>query len=102
MRPLCQHIRLQGLGAEKQLTRLQQMGYTLYDIRRIDLRTIELGFPVAASSTILSFLQERGFTCTPLPARSTLKQLLFLKSRTPLLIFFCCTLLLLSFSMRYV
>lgn len=102
MRPLCQHIRLQGLGAEKQLTRLQQMGYTLYDIRRIDLRTIELGFPVAASSTILSFLQERGFTCTPLPARSTLKQLLFLKSRTPLLVFFCCALLLLSFSMRYI
>ncbi|MBQ4553281.1 MAG: sporulation protein YqfD [Clostridia bacterium] len=100
MRPLCHYIRLQGLGIEKQLTRLEQMGYKLYDVRRVDLRTVELGFAVSEGEAILSFLQARGFSCTALPPRGAVQTLHQFKTRTPFVIFLLCALLLLSLSMR--
>ena len=87
MKPVCRHIRLQGLGAEKQLTYLQQQGYTLYDIKRINLRTIEFGFLQKESASILTYLTERGFTCDPLPIRGTARKLQSLINQTPLLCF---------------
>lgn len=102
MKPVCRHIRLQGLGAEKQLTYLQQQGYTLYDIKRINLRTIEFGFLQKESASILTYLTERGFTCDPLPIRGTARKLQSLINQTPLLCFILCAVFAVSLSMRFV
>lgn len=101
MKPLCQHIRIEGLGAERQLVYLQRQGYTLYDIKRIDLRRMEFGFPCRDSEKILSLLRERGFVCHPLPARGYAKKLQVFKSQTPLLCFILCVLFALSVAMRF-
>ncbi len=101
MKPLCQHVQIEGLGAERQLVHLQRQGYTLYDIRRMDLRRMEFGFARKDSEKILTFLQERGFVCHPLPARGHARKLQVFKSQTPLLCFILCAVLALSVGMRF-
>lgn len=102
MKPLCEHIRLTGLGAEKQISALQQMGYTLYDIRRLDIRTVEFGYAKTYSDEIRAYLSQRGFICTLLPPRGKAKKLLNFQLHYPLIVFFLCMLLILSLSMQYV
>lgn len=102
MKPVCEHIRLQGLGAEKQLSSLQIMGYTLYDVRRVDIRTVEFGYAKKDSDVIRAHLTDRGFVCTLLPPRNTAKRLADFKALYPLTIFSLCMLILLSFSMQFI
>ena len=102
MTPVCTHIRITGLGAEKQLSRLQSQGHTLYDIRRTDLRTVEFACLKKQSASILSQLTERGFACDILPPRGAARKLELLKLRTPFLIFMLCALFALSYSLRFI
>lgn len=102
MKPVCEHIRLQGLGAEKQLTALQAMGYTLYDIRRADVRTVEFGYARKDGESIRAYLRHRGFICTVLPPRGTAKKLADFKRLYPLTVLSLVMLLLLSLSMQFI
>jgi len=94
------YLRITGLGAEKQLTHLQKNNFVLYDIRRIDLRTMEFACRRRDSASILELLSDRGFSCTVLSPRGTAKALHQLKDRTPLIIFLFSALLALSCAMR--
>ena len=102
MRPACEHIRLQGLGAEKQLTALQKMGYTLRDIRRSDVRTVEFGYEKKHAEAIRAYLLQRGFTCTLLPPRGTAKDLERFRRHYPLTVLSLCMLLCLSIAMQFI
>lgn len=102
MRPVCEHIRLQGLGVEKQLTALQKMGYTLCDVRRMDIRTIEFGYEKKHGDDIRAYLTQRGFTCTLLPPRGAAKHLSSFRTFYPLTVFSLCMLLILSISMQFI
>ena len=94
------YIRITGLGIEKQLSQLQNNGFTLCDIRRIDLRTMEFACCKRDSAGILEYLSKRGFSCNVLPPRGTAKTLQMLKDRTPLIIFLLSALFALSCAMR--
>ena len=94
------YIRITGLGIEKQLSQLQNNGFTLCDIRRIDLRTMEFACRKRDSAGILEYLSKRGFSCNVLPPRGTAKTLQMLKDRTPLIIFLLSALFALSCAMR--
>lgn len=100
MKPPCRHIRLQGRGAEKQLTRLQNMGCTLYDIQKTAPDTLEIGFPASCADSVIPFLTARGFSVVPLPPRGTARQLHTARQHLSLVLFFAAALLALYLSTR--
>lgn len=100
MKPPRAHIRLQGLGADKQLLRLQQMGYTLFDIQKAAPDTLDFGYDAAAGRDLHAYLTDRGFIVTPLPPRGTARRLRLLKSLLPLAVFFLSAMLALSLAAR--
>ena len=70
MRPICEHVRIQGVGIDRQLSALEKRGFTLYDIRKINLKTAEFGYAKSNSAEILEFLSQRGFSVSVLPPKS--------------------------------
>ena len=102
MRPVCQHIRIVGAGIDRQLIALEKQGFTLYDIRKINLKSAQFGFAAADGDQIRDFLTARGFSVTVLPPQGSAKHIRSLQSNAFLICLSLCALLLLSFSMRYV
>jgi len=102
MKFLKEYFSVRGISAERQLSKLESMGFTLYDVRRTGARSVEFGADKTHAEQICLFFQERGFECTPLPPRGLNKKLQALQLHSPLLILSLVTLFFLSFSMRFI
>jgi len=102
MRPLCEHIRIEGVGIDRQLIALEKRGFTLYDIKKNGIKSTSFGYAKSNSTEIHAFLSQRGFSVTVLPPQGKAQHLKKLRENLFLICLALCALLLLSFSLRYV
>ena len=95
-------LHIEGIGIDTLLSRLQQEGFTLRQIRQVSRNAIEADCDYDCFDTVQSLIAERGFSAHELPPHGITQHFFFIKQRCTL---FFAALLLLSliiFSLQFI